>query len=165
MNENPTTVTSRREFLKDTSRLAAASALAGAALPHVHAAADDTIRLALIGCGNRGCGAVADACESPNGPVKLVAMADFFESRLASGLKILTEKYPDRLDVQRKYRRGHGFAKRHTSYTEVRHQFRDRKRKYGSCLFNKKHKHLAQSRISDPSECIDKLLIHLRAVS
>ena len=35
--------TPRREFLKTTARLAAASTLAGVALPHVHAA--ETIRL------------------------------------------------------------------------------------------------------------------------
>jgi len=62
MNEPPS---SRREFLKHTARIATASALAGATLPCVHAAEDNTIRLALIGCGGRGCGAVVDAFESP----------------------------------------------------------------------------------------------------
>ena len=61
MNQNPPPLTSRREFLKDTGRLAAASALAGVVLPHVHAGEDNTIRLALIGCGGRGSGAVANA--------------------------------------------------------------------------------------------------------
>ena len=37
--------TTRREFLKDTGRWAALSALAGLTLPHVHAAADDTCLL------------------------------------------------------------------------------------------------------------------------
>src|ERR1035441_8317664 len=52
---------SRREFIKTTSQFAAASALAGVAIPHVHAAGDNTIHLALIGCGGRGSGAVANA--------------------------------------------------------------------------------------------------------
>src|ERR1022692_3846506 len=52
---------SRREFIKTTSQFAAASALAGVAIPHVHAATDNTIQLALIGCGGRGSGAVANA--------------------------------------------------------------------------------------------------------
>ena len=52
---------SRRDFIKTTGQFAAASALAGVALPHVHAAEDNTIRLALIGCGGRGSGAVANA--------------------------------------------------------------------------------------------------------
>ena len=99
MNENPNTPTSRREFLKSTGRIAATSALAGVVLPHVHAAEDNTIRLALIGCGGRGSGAVVDAFESPNGPVKLTAMADLFEARLASSYKNLNAKYPDRVEV------------------------------------------------------------------
>ena len=37
---------SRREFVKNTGRIVAASALAGVAVPHVHAAEDNTIRLA-----------------------------------------------------------------------------------------------------------------------
>ena len=99
MNANPSTPTSRREFLQDTGRFAAASALATVAVPYVHAAEDNTIRLALIGCGGRGSGAVVDAFESPNGPVRLVAMADLFENRLAAALQNLSEKYSDRVDV------------------------------------------------------------------
>jgi predicted dehydrogenase len=65
----------------------------------VHAAGDSTIRLALIGCGGRGCGAAGQAFDSPNGPVKLVAMADIFENRLTSAHKALSEKYSARMDV------------------------------------------------------------------
>ena len=61
MSETTKSVTPRREFLKQTARLAAVSALAGVAIPHVHAGEDNTIRLALIGCGGRGSGAVANA--------------------------------------------------------------------------------------------------------
>ena len=64
---------SRREFLKHTGRVAAASALAGVAVPRVHAAQDSTIKLALVGCGGRGTGAVANAFSTSGGPVKLVA--------------------------------------------------------------------------------------------
>ena len=52
---------SRREFLKWSGKLAAGSALAGVAIPHVHAAEENTIRLALIGCGGRGSGAVVNS--------------------------------------------------------------------------------------------------------
>ena len=45
---------SRRDFLKRTGRIAAASALAGVAVPHVHAAESNLLRVALIGCGGRG---------------------------------------------------------------------------------------------------------------
>ena len=90
---------SRRKFLKWSAGAAAASALAGVAIPRVHAAEDNTIRLALIGCGGRGSGAVRDAMESPNGPVKLVAMGDFFKGRLEASHHNLKEMFPDRVDV------------------------------------------------------------------
>jgi predicted dehydrogenase len=92
---------SRREFLQRGGKLAAASALAGLAAGHVHAAEDNTIRLALIGCGSRGSGAAANAFESPAGPVKLVAMADLFANRLAASHAALSKQYPDRIDVSR----------------------------------------------------------------
>jgi predicted dehydrogenase len=76
-----------------------ASALAGVVIPRVHAAGDHTIRLALIGCGGRGSGAVVDASQSPYGPVKLYAMADLFERRLASSHKVLSEKLGGQVDV------------------------------------------------------------------
>jgi predicted dehydrogenase len=98
-NQSSDQPTSRRYFIKATGQVAAASALAGVTLPHVHAAADNTIRLALIGCGGRGNGAAANAFEAPGGPVKLVAMADLFENRLASSHKSLSEKYPDCVDA------------------------------------------------------------------
>ncbi len=93
--------TSRRVFLKSTGRLAAATALTGVALPHVHAAEDNTIRLAIIGCGGRGTGAVANALDAPGGPVKLVAMADLFPDKLNSSHKNLSEKYGAKVDVPR----------------------------------------------------------------
>jgi predicted dehydrogenase len=83
MNEL-TPATSRREFIKTTGRMAAASALAGVAVPYVHAASDDTVQVALVGCGGRGTGAAAQAMGVKRGPVKLVAMADVFQNRLDS---------------------------------------------------------------------------------
>ncbi len=53
--------TSRRTFLTNTGRIAGVSALAGMALPHVHAAENNTIQLALVGCGGRGTGAADNA--------------------------------------------------------------------------------------------------------
>jgi hypothetical protein len=81
MNESAnlsSNVSSRREFIKTTGRLAAASALAGMAVPYVHAAGNETLQLALIGCGGRGTGTIANAAAVKNGRVKLVAMADVF---------------------------------------------------------------------------------------
>lgn len=93
------TGTSRREFLKNTSRIAAASALAGVAAPRLHAAEDNTLEVALVGCGGRGTGAAADALSVNQGPVKLVAMADIFEDRLSGSFKNLNDRFAAQLDV------------------------------------------------------------------
>ncbi len=92
-------MSSRREVLKWSGKMAAASTLGGLSLPAMYAAEDNTIRLALIGCGGRGCGAAANAFDSPSGPVKLVTMADFFENRLANAHKVLSEQYGTRMNV------------------------------------------------------------------
>jgi predicted dehydrogenase len=70
-------------------------------LPLVHAAENNTICLALIGCGGRGTGAAVDAFEATGGPVKLVTMADIFERRLESSLKSLTQEHAAKVDVPR----------------------------------------------------------------
>jgi predicted dehydrogenase len=91
--------TSRREFIKTTGRVAAVSALAGMAVPYVHAAGNDTIQVALVGCGGRGTGAAAQAVGVKRGPVKLVAMADVFENRLKSSHEGLTKECGAGMDV------------------------------------------------------------------
>ncbi len=100
-NSSPATSekTTRRRFLQQGGKFTAASALAGVALPHVHAGENNTIRLALIGCGGRGSGAVANAMNSEHGPVELYAMADIVESRLADKHKVLSKAFGDRVNV------------------------------------------------------------------
>ncbi|HLB74189.1 MAG TPA: Gfo/Idh/MocA family oxidoreductase [Sedimentisphaerales bacterium] len=90
---------SRREFLKDAGRIAAASAFVAAAAPRMYAAQSNTIKVALIGCGGRGSGAASDAMSVKNGPVKLVAMGDVFENRLKSSYENLKEMHTDKVDV------------------------------------------------------------------
>jgi len=80
-------------------KAAAATALAGVAIPRVHAGEDNTIRLALIGCGGRGSGAVANALSAPGGPTRLIAMADIFKDRLDRAYKNLTNEFGNRIDV------------------------------------------------------------------
>jgi predicted dehydrogenase len=65
----------------------------------VHAAEDNTIQVALIGCGGRGTGAAENAMSVRNGPVKLVAMADVFDDRLKSSFKGLSSRFADKMDV------------------------------------------------------------------
>src|ERR1051326_6075940 len=97
---------SRRQFLKNSS-LAAAGAAALVELPYVttsHAAADDPIRVGVIGCGGRRTGAVLNVLGAatnviyPNAgyhtedvkpgtraerkDIKIVALADLFPDRL-----------------------------------------------------------------------------------
>ena len=107
------TSTTRRGFLKDTGRIAAASTLVGAAVPHVHAGENNTIQVALVGCGGRGTGAAANALSVQNGPTKLVAMADVFDHRLASSYGNLAEKFADQVDVpeDRKFVSFYGYKK------------------------------------------------------
>jgi len=90
---------SRRDFLKLSGKVAAASALAGVAVPPCHAAGDSTIKLALVGCGGRGTGAVGNALSTTGGPVKLYAMADLFEHRLKGSLDQLAKSFKDKMDV------------------------------------------------------------------
>ncbi len=99
MSEIKSSSSSRREFLKSSGRIAAASTLAGVVIPHVHAAEDNTINTVLIGCGGRGTGAAANALSVKNGPIKLVAMADVFEQRLKSSYGNLSNQFGDKVDV------------------------------------------------------------------
>jgi predicted dehydrogenase len=89
VNETTTGGLSRRELIKKTGQVAAATALAGISLPHVHAGASETVQLALVGCGGRGTGAAGDALSSKNGPTRLVAMADVFPEKLSSSYQNL----------------------------------------------------------------------------
>ncbi|MEY2428812.1 MAG: hypothetical protein QOJ40_1697 [Verrucomicrobiota bacterium] len=97
MNESP--LSTRREFIKTTSRIAAASALAGVAIPHVHAAGSSLIQVGLVGCGGRGTGAAGNALSSSGGPMKLVAMADVFENRLSDSYNTLVRDHGDKVQV------------------------------------------------------------------
>ena len=91
--------TSRREFLKNTGRIAAASALAAGAVPRIYAAENNTIKVALVGCGGRGGGAASNALSVKNGPIKLVAMADVFENRLTRCYRSLKDRHAKQVDV------------------------------------------------------------------
>ncbi len=97
-HENRRASTSRRDFLKHTGSALAGAALLNAMNVRSYAAEDNTIKIALIGCGGRGTGAAANALAT-QGPVKLVAMADVFPDRLESSLKNLASSFGDKVDV------------------------------------------------------------------
>lgn len=90
---------SRREFLRRTGQAVAVSALASLAVPRCHAAENSTIRLALVGCGGRGTGAVENALVTKGGPIQLHAMADLFEDRLRASHTALQAKFAGQVDV------------------------------------------------------------------
>ena len=92
------TRSSRRDFMKRAGAAVAGSALAGAIAARSYAAGDETIKVALVGCGGRGTGAAVNALKT-KGPTKLVAMADVFENRLQGSLNRLKKSLGDKVDV------------------------------------------------------------------
>jgi predicted dehydrogenase len=99
MHDDESSALSRRDLLKNAGKIAAVSALTGVALPAVHAGENNTIKIALIGCGGRGTGAAINALASRNGPTQLVAMADVFQDRLSSSLQTINRGHQNRVDV------------------------------------------------------------------
>src|SRR6266705_1058457 len=83
-------LSTRRDFVKQTGLLAgglvAAPFLADA---NYFSSVDDTIKVALIGCGGRGTGAAAQALSTKQN-VKLVAMCDAFRDNLDNCYTALT---------------------------------------------------------------------------
>ncbi len=99
MNESSNPLPSRREFIKTAGRFTAASALAGVAIPYVHAAGSSLVQVALVGCGGRGTGAAGNALAATGGPMKLVAMADVFENKLRGSYDTLVKEAGDKVEV------------------------------------------------------------------
>jgi predicted dehydrogenase len=90
----------RREMIGTSGRVMAATALAGVAIPRVHAAEDNTLQVALVGCGGRGTGAAANALSTKSGNTKLVAMADVFPDKLKASYAALTNRFDEKkIDV------------------------------------------------------------------
>ncbi|MBI4327306.1 MAG: twin-arginine translocation signal domain-containing protein [Chloroflexi bacterium] len=97
-NSSGQNLPSRRDFLKTSGKAVAGAALTGAIAARNYAAENNTIKVALVGCGGRGSGAALNAL-SASGPTKLWAMADVFEHRLAGSLKSLAEKFASQVFV------------------------------------------------------------------
>jgi predicted dehydrogenase len=95
---SPEMSTSRRDFLKHSSGVLAGAALASTINTRAYTAEDNTIKIALVGCGGRGTGAAQNAL-STQGPTKLVAMADAFDDRLQASLHSLAGKFTKQVDV------------------------------------------------------------------
>ncbi|HWE36757.1 MAG TPA: Gfo/Idh/MocA family oxidoreductase [Isosphaeraceae bacterium] len=91
------TGTSRRTFLKAAAAGGALATQLGA-VPTVHAAGAETLRVGLVGCGGRGRGAVDNICEASQ-DVKIVAFGDLFRDQLDKAHEELKGKLGDRLDL------------------------------------------------------------------
>jgi len=96
--ENETLLGQRRDFLKAGALLTGGLLLNQFAFAAGHSGVDDTIKIALIGCGDRGTGAAFQAL-STKANLKLVAMADAFQDRMDQSHKLLSEKFKDKVDV------------------------------------------------------------------
>jgi myo-inositol 2-dehydrogenase / D-chiro-inositol 1-dehydrogenase len=98
MNQSKTA--SRRAFLKQSTAAAAGVALAGqlSIARSAHAAGQEAIKVALIGCGGRGNGAVND-CLNADPAVRVIAVADAFEDRAQGAANRLRGQFKDRVDL------------------------------------------------------------------
>ena len=100
MSEKSTSNSSRRDFLKTTGLAIAGTTLAGGLTPRVHAAENNTIKVALVGCGGRGNGAAVNALATNNqGPVKLWALADAFKDRVENSFHSISADFGENVDV------------------------------------------------------------------
>jgi predicted dehydrogenase len=103
---NPEQQLNRRNFLKGTSTVVGGVALLGGLSIErsAFAAPDETMKIALIGCGGRGTGAADQTLRAAAKGVKLVAMADISKEHLERSLKSITDSaakdnHQDLIDV------------------------------------------------------------------
>ncbi len=94
----------RRDFIKSSSVVAGVAVAGSNPVSAMISGVDDTIKIAVVGCGGRGTGAVVNAFNSGQN-VKLVAMADAFRDNIDKSYDNLIKKYADKVDVpdSRKY--------------------------------------------------------------
>lgn len=98
MNQTTHDSLDRRTFLARSAAAAAAASIAGFPMIGRGQAASESLKLALVGCGGRGAGAANQALAADYS-TKLVAVADVFPDKLATGLKNLQAQQPGKVDV------------------------------------------------------------------
>ncbi len=91
--------TSRRAFLQTSAVAGAGLAAALSVGRGAHAAGDDTLKVALIGCGGRGTGAAVNALSADKG-ARLTVMADAFAEKIGPSLERIKAEKPDQVDVK-----------------------------------------------------------------
>jgi myo-inositol 2-dehydrogenase / D-chiro-inositol 1-dehydrogenase len=97
-SESNSSLTTRREFLRTSAKAVTGAAVASALGRAGYTAENNTVKVALIGCGGRGTGAAAQAL-STKGPTQLWAVADVFEHRVESSLKNISAQHGSQVVV------------------------------------------------------------------
>ncbi len=87
---------SRRGFLQ-TAGAVSAAAVAPMTVPMVHAGEDNTIKIAWVGCGGRGSGAIRQALKADKN-TKVVAIADAFDDKVQKAKEGLIQTNGDQVD-------------------------------------------------------------------
>jgi myo-inositol 2-dehydrogenase/D-chiro-inositol 1-dehydrogenase len=94
------TTTSRRDFLKTTAVVTGAALTANIVAERMaHAAGSDEMKIALIGCGGRGSGALGQALNTSNS-VSLIAVADAFEDNATGALNRYKKDHGPQVSVK-----------------------------------------------------------------
>ena len=102
---------SRRDFMKTSAAVGAASLLAGSF--NAYAGGTDKIRVGLIGCGGRGTGAGIIDCAASSKGIELVALGDLFPDHVESAperIKANLEKRKLPVDKIYKVKKDHMFS-------------------------------------------------------
>ncbi len=90
---------SRREFLQAATGAAAVLATRQLSLCRAaHPGGSDILKVGLIGCGGRGCGAAVNAMNA-DPQARLTAVADAFDWRITDGLKWMAAEKPTQISV------------------------------------------------------------------
>jgi predicted dehydrogenase len=97
-NDVASALINRRNFLSTSSKVVAGTALVSAVARPGYTAENNTIKVALVGCGGRGGGAVRQAL-STSGPTKLWAVADFFDHKAQNLARDISKRMPDKVEL------------------------------------------------------------------
>ena len=89
---------SRRRFLKNTALLSGSAVLATKA-PAFFAAGSDKVRVAIVGCGDRGTYDLV-ACLKSDKEVELIAIADMFQDKVDTALAKVRKAIKDEAKIR-----------------------------------------------------------------